>query len=104
MLLVLIASLLWGCDRHSGSDQNAEEQSPTCALRLRMIDGAKQNWAEANQKTTNDTPKMEDLSLFLRGLPTCPSGGVYTIARVGELSTCSIPGHTAYYQKSAGAN
>jgi hypothetical protein len=74
------------------ADQNA------CINNLRLIDGAKQQWALENKKQITDTPTWDDLRPYIgRGpngeLPTCPDGGVYTIGTVGEKPTCNVPGH-----------
>lgn len=100
LFLALVAFLACGCERKNVPSPQSEEQCANCAARLRQLDHAKILWAEMANKTTNDTPTMDDLSPYLRGIPSCPSGGTYTMTHVGELSTCSIPEHNAYYQKS----
>ena len=66
-----------------------------CNNNLRQIDAAKQQWALENTKTTDAVPKAQDLLPYLKDgiFPVCPDGGNYTINAVGELPTCSIPGH-----------
>src|SRR5580765_3530408 len=67
----------------------------TCICNLRLIDGAKQDWALSNYKTNTDIPTWVDLKPYLGGdLPKCPSGGSYTLERVEAKPTCTIPGHT----------
>jgi hypothetical protein len=73
-------------------------QQNACINNLRLIDAAKQQWALENKKQSTDKPAVSDIQRFLgRGaqgeMPVCPAGGVYTIGAVGELPTCSIPGH-----------
>ena len=69
-----------------------------CANNLRYIEAAKKQWALDNLSTTNDVPTEKDLLLIFRkdhevlGFPTCPSGGVYTIGKIGEPVKCSIGG------------
>lgn len=73
-----------------------------CVNNLMIIDMCKHNWANVNDKTTNDTPTWDDLKPELEsyaihykwsnGLPVCPDGGTYTIGRIGESPTCSIGG------------
>jgi outer membrane lipoprotein-sorting protein len=76
----------------------ANSQRNACINNLRQIDGAKQEWALEKGKA-NGTPVTEDdikpyLKLDASGnIPKCPAGGKYTIGKVGELPTCSIPGH-----------
>jgi general secretion pathway protein G len=71
--------------------------SNACVNNLRQIEGAKQQWALENGKTTNDTPTWADIQPYLgRGLqgeiPKCPQGGTYILGRVGEPPRCSIGG------------
>jgi hypothetical protein len=73
-------------------------QGSACINNLRLIDGAKQQWALDNQKSSNAIPTWNDLVSYLgRGpnaaLPTCPNGGVYTISSLSKPPTCSIPEH-----------
>ena len=71
-----------------------------CFSNLRQIDGAEQEWAMVNHKTTNDTPTWEDLQSCLRSTNfTCPAGGTYSLARIGEPPTCSLPEHATLYCK-----
>ena len=71
-------------------------QRNACISNLRRIEDAKRRWAQENNKTDADTPSEADLrtAVFHDGLPVCPQGGHYTIGRVGEHPTCSIPGHS----------
>jgi len=66
-----------------------------CINSLRSIEGAKDQWALENKKTTGSAVSAEDLQPYLRNgvLPSCPQGGVYTLNAVGAMATCSIPGH-----------
>jgi hypothetical protein len=77
-----------------------------CINNLRMIDAAKNEWALEHNAKTNDTPTWEDIKPYLErdpehdkpfvkfdpksNLPICPSGGVYTIGKIGEPPTCSL--------------
>jgi hypothetical protein len=65
---------------------------------LKLIDGAKQQWALEYKKRTTDTPTEEELWPYLsKGAngeySGCPDGGVYNVHSMGEAPTCSIPGH-----------
>lgn len=70
-------------------------QMNMCINNLRMLDGAKQQWALENKKEATDTPAQDDVAALLRNrqFPVCPAGGVYTVKPVGEEPTCSIPDH-----------
>ena len=67
----------------------------SCINNLRVLDGAKQQWALENNKTATSVPQMSDLAPYLK-FPSlvCPSGGNYTLNAVSTVPTCSQPGHT----------
>ena len=67
-----------------------------CIDNLRMIDGAKGQWALANHKTETDAPVWKDLvggTAYIKTTPVCPKGGVYSINNMATLPTCTIPRH-----------
>jgi hypothetical protein len=66
-----------------------------CIANLKLIAGAKAEWALENKKSDTDTPT--DADLFGQGKPigvkpTCPQGGTYQLRAVGENPVCSIGG------------
>jgi hypothetical protein len=76
-----------------------------CVNNLQRIKMAKEQWALEHTRTTSDVPTWADLRPYFpkdfpdgkdwsNGLPICPSGGTYTIGRVGQLPTCTIRYHT----------
>jgi hypothetical protein len=70
----------------------------TCINNLRQIDGAKNEWALENSKTNGTPVTAADIKPYLKldargNLPKCPAGGTYTIGKVGEPPTCSVPEH-----------
>ncbi|MGH7942195.1 MAG: hypothetical protein ACREE6_13845 [Limisphaerales bacterium] len=70
-------------------------QRNECIANLRLIYVAKQAWALEKNKADTDTPTEQDLLPYIKGgvFPVCPAGGTYSIGPVGQLPTCSIPGH-----------
>ena len=75
----------------------SETAANGCVIHLREIAALKEQWGLDHQKTTNDVPTWDDLRPYMRPanadwIPHCPSGGVYTIGRLGEPPTCSIGG------------
>lgn len=68
-----------------------------CINNLRIIDGAKQQWALEKNKTANDIPQPVDILPYIPNangqFPQCPGGGRYTLNAVSKAPTCSIPGH-----------
>jgi len=73
------------------------ERSPTyrCIDNLRILQIAKDAWANDHGKTLKDTPMRQDLKVYLgaNGMPKCPSAGTYVLGSVGESPSCSLPGH-----------
>ncbi|HEY6229237.1 MAG TPA: hypothetical protein VI282_19120, partial [Verrucomicrobiae bacterium] len=61
---------------------------------LRQIDGAIEQWALENNRSTNDPAIESEIIRYIKGSrPACPEGGTYTFGKVGEPPRCSIPGH-----------
>jgi hypothetical protein len=79
-----------------GIDAPGKSAVGECIDNLRLIDSAKQQWALEHRQQITATPTISDLLSYLGsvgGFPDCPSGGTYSIKAVGEMPTCSIPGH-----------
>jgi uncharacterized phage infection (PIP) family protein YhgE len=72
-----------------------QQQANACINTLRQLDGAKQQWALENKKDANAVLTWKDITPYLKGgqIPKCPSGGTYSLNAVGNVPTCSIPGH-----------
>jgi hypothetical protein len=99
----LLIFVLSGCGKGDDQKPVAEGSSMVCAGNLRVLDAAKRHWVEDHNAGLNDTPTMEDLQPYTRhGIGKCPSGGTYTIGKVGELPQCSIPAHTDYFKEHMG--
>ncbi len=82
--------------RYGLAATNTEQvATATCINNLRLIDGAKQQWALEHQKPAGSLLTAADLAPYLKTnvLPTCPAGGVYTLNPVGIPPICNIPGH-----------
>ncbi len=83
---------------HAGQPPPSLEQaqSAACINNLRMLDGAKQQWALEKQKPSGALLTAADIAPYLKGntLPVCPAGGVYTFNPVGLAPICNLPGHT----------
>jgi hypothetical protein len=75
-----------------------------CINNMRQIEGAKTQWALEHNANSNGAVTINDIrpyiehehnNLFIKldakgNLPKCPSGGTYTIGKVGEPVTCSL--------------
>ena len=82
---------------HPGAQAQTPEQQQAnaCINNLRLIDGAKQQWASEKQRPSGALLTAADLAPYLKttGVPACPAGGVYTLNPVGLAPICNIPGH-----------
>ncbi len=67
----------------------------TCINNLRLIDGAKQQWALEKNAAGDAAPTARDLQPYLKDgiFPVCPDGGAYAINSVDAIPTCTIQGH-----------
>jgi hypothetical protein len=75
-----------------------------CINDLQQLDAAKNEWALEHNAKSNDVVTINDIRPYIErernnpyikldakgNLPKCPSGGVYTIGKVGESPTCSL--------------
>ena len=82
----------------AAADVVAAAARNTCINHLRQIDAAKQQWALEKNKTADAIPTVQDIAPYIKldangNIPGCPSGGTYTLNAVGELPSCSVPGH-----------
>ena len=71
----------------------------SCYANLRMLEGAKFQWALEHKKADTDTPMWRDLlGEYIHELPECPRGGVYALCPVAEPPACTIKEHCEHYQ------
>jgi hypothetical protein len=71
-------------------------KSNACINNLRQIDAAANEFALEHNKTNGDVINFpNDLTPYILlnkdgKIPPCPSGGIYSIKKVGEKPTCSL--------------
>ena len=101
MIVVAIIGLLAAIAIPNFVKARTTSQTNACINNLRQIDGAKQQWALEQKKTSTDTPGVADVAPYLgRGaagatLDTdikCPANGTYTagIGNCATAPTCSL--------------
>ncbi len=76
--------------------QNTPHRNGRCINNLRIIDSAKEQWAQQNKKGATDKVALRDLAPFCKDgvIPSCPLGGIYAVTVVSANPTCTIPGHS----------
>jgi len=105
MIVVAIIGILVGIAVPGFIKARLQAQGKSCAENLQKIDGAKEQWALENNKTSSDTPAMSDLvsataaNAYLKKTPVCPANQAYTVGAIGTDPTCAWAGTPA---KSAG--
>ncbi len=97
MIVVAIIGLLAAIAVPNFTQARTNARTSACVNNLRLIDGAKQQWAlETNQDETAVAADA-DVTPYLKNgaMPTCPAAGAYTPGAVNALPTCSFGGtHT----------
>src|SRR5689334_25188443 len=96
MIVVAIIGLLAAIAIPNFVRARTTSQKNACINNLRQIDGAKQQWALENHKTSADAaPVSASLMPYLgRGTtgnwPSCPANGSYTINGISTPPACSL--------------
>ena len=98
MIVVAIIGLLAAIAIPNFVRARTTSQKNACINNLRQIDGAKQQWALENKKSSTASPGSTDVAQYLgRGssgqMPTCPAAGAYTIGDVQTAPTCDKTDH-----------
>lgn len=79
------------------SSQAENSARNACIINLRAISGAKALWALVENKGDAAVPNSSNLMTYMgiqHRFPVCPAGGVYSINRVDQSPTCTVPGHS----------
>ena len=96
MIVVAIIGLLAAIAIPNFVKARATSQANACINNLRQIDGAAQQWALENGKSTGAAISYPaDLTPYIKlnsssSIPPCPAGGTYNDATVGATPTCSL--------------
>jgi len=85
-------------NRAGSASSSKVSQRNACINNLRQLDAAKNQFALEKGKTNGDAVTEADIKPYIAldatgNLPKCPAGGKYTLGKIGESPTCSIPDH-----------
>ena len=98
MIVVAIIGILAAIAIPNFVKARATAQKNSCIANLKQIDGAIQQWALENKKSSTDTVTLQNAADFLKGsiAPTCPANGTYVTTTVSAAPTCpnAALGHT----------
>jgi prepilin-type N-terminal cleavage/methylation domain-containing protein len=97
MIVVCIIGLLAAIAIPNFVRARTRSQTNACINNLRLLDGAKQQWALEAKQNTNATPALSDLVGYMKNSLTCPAGGPsatfassYVMNSVGVKPTCKL--------------
>ncbi|MBM3882644.1 MAG: prepilin-type N-terminal cleavage/methylation domain-containing protein [Verrucomicrobia bacterium] len=92
MIVVAIIGLLAAIAIPNFVKARATAQKNACIANLKQVDGAKEQWALENKKTTGDTTDTTAVNAYLKNslAPECPGNGTYTYGNVGISPACSL--------------
>jgi len=95
MIVVAIIGLLAAIAIPNFINARTTAQRNACINNLRQIDGAIQQWALEQNKTSGDGVTSVNVTPYLgRGVngvyPHCPANGSYTLATVADKPVCSL--------------
>lgn len=94
MIVVLIIGILLTIAVPQFVTMRTTGQKATCIDNLTEIEQAKEIWATETGQLPTATPQETDLVPgYLKGFPTCPSAGTYTIQTMSVRPTCTVAGH-----------
>jgi hypothetical protein len=109
MIVVIVVAVSRGSDRNKPSGMTPLEetvmdeaiararemsQKNTCINNMRRMDGAKEQWAMANNAANGEPVVMSEVNRYIKEetVPVCPSGGAYIYGTVGAAPRCSVHG------------
>lgn len=93
MIVIAIIGMLAAVAIPNYVEARKKAYAQTCIANLRNIDGAVQQWAAEERKDDHQTVAYNDISMYLRNTPVCPSGGTtfedsYTLTTVETRPAC----------------
>jgi prepilin-type N-terminal cleavage/methylation domain-containing protein len=94
MIVVLIIGILLAIAVPQYVTMRTTSQTATCIDNLNEIESAKEIWATETGQASTATPQQTDLVPgYMKGFPSCPQAGTYTIQPMNVRPTCTIAGH-----------
>lgn len=91
MIVVAIIGLLAAIAIPNFVRARGTAQRNACINNLRQIDGAKEQWALENKKSSGTAADSTGINAYIKGgAPSCPGGGTYTYQAVDTSPTCSL--------------
>lgn len=99
MIVILIIAVLLAIALPNFLKARERSYANTCQANLRTVQAAKEQWQDETKAPAAAVPTWTDLvgpTKYIKSMPVCPAGGIYTINGIGTDPTCSqttLPGH-----------
>jgi prepilin-type N-terminal cleavage/methylation domain-containing protein len=93
MIVVVIIGILLAIAVPNFVRVRESSRSKSCVANLKSINGAMEQWAMDNKKTSGSPVTSTDLfgvDKYVKATPACPGGGAYALEAVGVDPTCSV--------------
>ncbi len=90
MIVVAIIGLLAAIAIPNFVKARETAQKNACINNLRQIDGAKEQWALENNKTSGAVPDDSVAEYIKGGYPDCPASGGYSTGNIGTDPSCDL--------------
>ncbi len=91
MIVVAIIGLLAAIAIPNFVKARGTAQKNACINNLRQIDGAKEQWALENKKSSGTATVDTEVNAYIKGgAPSCPGGGTYTYDVIDTNPSCSL--------------
>lgn len=99
-IVVMVIAILLGIAVPQFLRSRAQGQMKTCLTSLHKIEEGKELWAIAEHKPADAACQMSDVvPTYVKRIPQCPGGGVYTVGALDETPTCSLQSLTKFAHK-----
>jgi prepilin-type N-terminal cleavage/methylation domain-containing protein len=94
VIVVLVITVLIAIAIPSYQTARESARKRSCLANLRSIFEAKEHYAAEKRLSAGDDISLGDLVPdFMRTIPTCPSGGQYSLDSIGQYPKCSHASH-----------
>lgn len=94
MIVVLVIGVLLGIAVPNFLEARRKSQLNSCLGNLRRLESAKDIYASENRKGDGDSITWDNIIPdHIKYMPTCPSGGTYSIQLIGQNPQCSVETH-----------
>lgn len=105
MIVVAIIGLLAAIAIPNFVKARLTAQRTGCIQNLKLIDGAKEQWALETKKSPGAPAVESEVNGYMKHNqpPVCPANGRYTYGNVGDDPTCTVPTHSLSPTPSASA-